>query len=63
MREKLVQNRGKVESGMDRAAHAADSATKGRFKRQIVDGTDKAKTALGRVAGEGRHRKGSRPGS
>ncbi|MDT0347315.1 antitoxin [Streptomyces litchfieldiae] len=51
LKDKLTQNRDKVETGMDKAAKAADSMTKGKYRDRIESGTDKAKGALGRFTG------------
>lgn len=51
LRTTLSQNREKVEGGMDKAAGAADSMTKGKYRNKIETGTDKAKGAVKRFSG------------
>ncbi|MDT0446180.1 antitoxin [Streptomyces johnsoniae] len=59
LKDKLSQNRDKVETGMDKAARAADSATKGKYRGRIETGAKKAKGAIGRFAqGDGRRDEG-----
>ncbi|GAA2245443.1 hypothetical protein GCM10010145_10340 [Streptomyces ruber] len=41
---------GKVERGLDKAAHMVDERTKGRYSDRIHMGTDKAKGAMDRLA-------------
>ncbi|MFE5857408.1 MULTISPECIES: antitoxin [unclassified Streptomyces] len=44
------QHGGKIEQGLDKAAKAVDSKTKGKYSGQIESGTGKAKEALDRIA-------------
>ncbi|MFF0449303.1 antitoxin [Streptomyces sp. NPDC004609] len=44
------QHGGKIESGLDKAAKAVDSRTKGKYSGKIESGTGKAKEALDRIA-------------
>ncbi|MEU5159889.1 antitoxin [Streptomyces sp. NPDC020875] len=47
----LAQQHGdKIEHGLDKAAKAVDSRTKGKYSGKIETGTGKAKEALGRIA-------------
>ncbi|NBM14126.1 antitoxin [Streptomyces sp. GC420] len=41
---------GRIEHGLDKAAKAVDSKTKGKYSGKIHSGTDKAKGALDRLA-------------
>ncbi|WP_369199367.1 antitoxin [Streptomyces sp. PU-14G] len=50
----LGQHGDKVQQGLDKAAKAADSRTKGKYSSQISSGTKKAKDAAQRLADEGR---------
>ncbi|MEU5832926.1 antitoxin [Streptomyces diacarni] len=50
----LGQHGDKVQQGLDKAAKAADSRTKGKYSGQISSGTKKAKDAAQRLADEGR---------
>ncbi|UNS99377.1 antitoxin [Streptomyces tubbatahanensis] len=50
----LGQHGDKVQQGLDKAAKAADSRTKGKYSSQISSGTQKAKDAAQRLADEGR---------
>ncbi|WP_274563062.1 antitoxin [Streptomyces spiramyceticus] len=47
------QHEGKIEHGLDKAAKAVDSRTKGKYSSRIESGTDKAKHALDRIAHKG----------
>ncbi|MBT2511164.1 antitoxin [Streptomyces sp. ISL-98] len=47
------QHEGKIEHGLDKAAKAVDSKTKGKYSSRIESGTDKAKHALDRIAHKG----------
>ncbi|MEU5979051.1 antitoxin [Streptomyces sp. NPDC047315] len=50
----LAQQHGdKIEHGLDKAAKAVDSRTKGKYSDKIDTGTGKAKEALGRIAHKG----------
>jgi hypothetical protein len=40
----------KIEQGLDKAAKLADEKTKGKYSEKIHTGTDKAKSALDRLA-------------
>ncbi|MFI5807997.1 antitoxin [Streptomyces sp. NPDC051561] len=44
------QHGGKIEQGLDKAAQAVDSKTKGKYSSQIQSGTGKAKGALDRIS-------------
>lgn len=55
----LGQHGDKVQQGLDKAAKAADSKTKGKYSSQIQSGTRKAKDAAERLSDEG---KGGRDG-
>ncbi|ANW17729.1 antitoxin [Streptomyces clavuligerus] len=44
------QHGGKIEQGLEKAAHAVDARTKGKYSDKIHTGTDKAKEALDRLA-------------
>ncbi|MFI5796955.1 antitoxin [Streptomyces sp. NPDC051677] len=44
------QHGGKVQHGLDKAAHAVDEKTKGKYSDKIHTGTDKAKGAMDRLA-------------
>lgn len=44
----------KVERGLDKAAEAADTRTRGKYSRQIRTGADRAKQAARRYARGGR---------
>ncbi len=44
------QHGGKIEDGLDKAARAVDSRTKGKYSGKIESGTGKAKHALDRMA-------------
>ncbi|WP_323451624.1 antitoxin [Streptomyces yaizuensis] len=44
------QHGGKIEQGLDKAAHAVDARTKGKYSDKIQSGTGKAKEALDRIA-------------
>ncbi|MEU5400353.1 antitoxin [Streptomyces sp. NPDC005963] len=44
------QHGGKIEQGLDKAAKAVDSKTKGKYSGTIESGTGKAKQALDRIA-------------
>ncbi|MGW7050345.1 antitoxin [Streptomyces sp. NPDC054887] len=44
------QHEGKIEHGLDKAAKAVDSKTKGKYSNRIESGTGKAKHALDRLA-------------
>ncbi|MFH8617034.1 antitoxin [Streptomyces sp. NPDC017979] len=44
------QHGDKIEHGLDKAAKAVDSRTKGKYSGKIETGTGKAKEALGRIA-------------
>ncbi|MER5766437.1 antitoxin [Streptomyces sp. NPDC001985] len=44
------QHGGKIEQGLDKAAHAVDARTKGKYSDKIESGTGKAKEALDRIA-------------
>jgi hypothetical protein len=47
----LAQQHGdKIEHGLDKAAKAVDSRTKGKYSGKIESGTGKAKEALDRIA-------------
>ncbi|MCM2388420.1 antitoxin [Streptomyces albipurpureus] len=47
----LAQQHGdKIEHGLDKAAKAVDSRTKGKYSGTIQSGTGKAKEALDRIA-------------
>ncbi len=63
LKDMLGQNRDKVETGMDKAARAADSATKGKYRDRIGTGTKKAKEAIGRFAQNDRRRDEGEGGS
>jgi hypothetical protein len=54
VKDQLTQNRDKVETGMDKAARAADTMTKGKYRGRIESGTGKAKGALGRFTARDR---------
>ncbi|MFD9904908.1 antitoxin [Streptomyces sp. NPDC059063] len=48
----LAQQHGdKIDQGLEKAANVVDSKTKGKYSDKIQTGTDKAKDALGRLAG------------
>ncbi|QQN76865.1 antitoxin [Streptomyces sp. XC 2026] len=49
LKQTLSQNRDKVEMGLDKAADAVDSLTKGKYSDKIDSGADKAKDALGKL--------------
>ncbi|MFF2848613.1 antitoxin [Streptomyces sp. NPDC058001] len=42
----------KIDHGLERAAKMVDDKTKGKYSEKIHTGTDKAKGALGRLAGK-----------
>ncbi|HET6861171.1 MAG TPA: antitoxin [Streptomyces sp.] len=44
------QHEGKIEQGLNKAAKAVDSKTKGKYSSQIQSGTGKAKDALDRIS-------------
>ncbi|AZK96892.1 MULTISPECIES: antitoxin [Streptomyces] len=44
------QHGGKIEHGLEKAAKAVDSRTKGKYSDKIETGTGKAKEALDRIA-------------
>ncbi|GGX30883.1 antitoxin [Streptomyces chryseus] len=44
------QHEGKIEQGLNKAAKAVDSKTKGKYSSRIESGTGKAKHALDRIA-------------
>ncbi|GAA1532932.1 hypothetical protein GCM10009730_47800 [Streptomyces albidochromogenes] len=44
------QHEGKIEHGLDKAAKAVDTKTKGKYSSRIESGTGKAKHALDRIA-------------
>ncbi|WP_327318291.1 antitoxin [Streptomyces sp. NBC_01235] len=44
------QHGGKVQHGLDKAAHVVDEKTKGKYRDKIHTGTDKAKGAMDRLA-------------
>jgi hypothetical protein len=44
------QHGGKIEHGLDKAARAVDSRTKGKYSEKIESGTGKAKQALDRIS-------------
>ncbi|GGZ46118.1 hypothetical protein GCM10010387_45590 [Streptomyces inusitatus] len=47
----LAQQHGdKIGQGLDKAAHAVDARTKGKYTDKIESGTGKAKEALDRIA-------------
>ncbi|MFI0899767.1 antitoxin [Streptomyces sp. NPDC020983] len=49
----LAQKHGdKVESGIDKAAHVADSKTGGKYSDKISSGADKAKNATQNLGGK-----------
>ncbi|MFF7159434.1 antitoxin [Streptomyces sp. NPDC008079] len=43
------QHGGKIESGLEKAAHTVDSKTGGKYSDKIGTGVDKAKGALGNL--------------
>lgn len=47
------QHGGKIESGLDKAAHTVDSKTGGKYSGKIGTGVDKAKDALGNLKDKG----------
>ncbi|CAL9580844.1 antitoxin [Streptomyces sp. enrichment culture] len=55
----LGQHGDKVQQGLDKAAKAADSKTKGKYRSQIDSGTKKAKEAAQRMADEQRRSGGA----
>ncbi|WFB07058.1 antitoxin [Streptomyces sp. LX-29] len=46
----MQQHEPQIERGLDKAAKAVDSKTKGKYSGKIETGTDKAKGALGRLS-------------
>jgi hypothetical protein len=52
------QHGDKVQHGLDKAAHAVDERTKGKYSEKIHAGTDKAKGAVDRLA----HKEGPHAG-
>ena len=46
---------GKIHHGLDRAAHAVDRKTKGKYGNRIQSATGKAKHAMDRLAHRGDH--------
>ncbi|MFG2881700.1 antitoxin [Streptomyces sp. NPDC048297] len=52
------QHGDKVTHGLDKAAHAVDERTKGKYSEKIHAGTDKAKEAMDRLA----HKEGPHAG-
>ncbi|MEH0575184.1 MULTISPECIES: antitoxin [Streptomyces] len=44
------QHGGKIQHGLDKAAHVVDEKTKGKYSNKIHTGTDKAKGAMDRIA-------------
>ncbi|WTI16525.1 antitoxin [Streptomyces sp. NBC_00820] len=52
------QHGDKVQHGIDKAAHAVDERTKGKYSEKIHSGTDKAKDAMDRLA----HKDSMHPG-
>ncbi|MFB7933448.1 antitoxin [Streptomyces sp. NPDC056039] len=49
------RHEGKVHHGLEKAAHAVDKRTKGKYSDKIQSGTGKAKGAMGRLAHKGEH--------
>ncbi|MFC9129425.1 antitoxin [Streptomyces sp. NPDC057099] len=47
------RHEGKVHHGLEKAAHAVDKRTKGKYSDKIHSGTGKAKDAMGRLAHQG----------
>ncbi|MFF8940394.1 antitoxin [Streptomyces paradoxus] len=47
------RHEGKIHHGLDRAAHAVDKRTKGKYSDRIQSGTGRAKGAMGRLAHHG----------
>ncbi|KOG37682.1 antitoxin [Streptomyces resistomycificus] len=52
------QHGGKIQHGLDKAAHVVDEKTKGKYSDKIQTGTGKAKGAMDRLA----HKDGTDPG-
>ncbi|QFR00791.1 antitoxin [Streptomyces phaeolivaceus] len=44
------KHEGKIQHGLDKAAHTVDRKTKGKYSDRIQSGTGKAKDAMGRLA-------------
>ncbi|MFJ7336668.1 antitoxin [Streptomyces sp. NPDC101116] len=49
------RHEGKIHHGLDRAAHAVDKTTKGKYSDRIQSGTGRAKGAMGRLTHHGDH--------
>ncbi len=61
LKQTLSQHRDKVEVGLDKAADAANSLTKGKYTDRIEDGADKAKDALGKFTDDEDGKDGGKP--
>lgn len=47
------QHEEKIQHGLDKASRVVDQKTKGKYSGKIQTGTDKAKSAMGRLAHKG----------
>ncbi|MFE1248884.1 antitoxin [Streptomyces sp. NPDC058735] len=47
------RNEGRIHHGLDKAAHAVDRRTKGKYSGKIQSGAGRAKDAMGRFAHKG----------
>lgn len=47
------QHEGKIQHGLDKASRVVDQKTKGKYSDRIQTGTDKAKSAMDRLAHKG----------
>lgn len=56
------QHGGKIDQGLDKAAQAVDSRTKGKYSDKIRTGTDKAKSALDQLNQDGTQKGGPEKG-
>ncbi|RPK55210.1 hypothetical protein EES44_28635 [Streptomyces sp. ADI96-15] len=56
------QHGDKIDQGLDKAAQAVDSRTKGKYSDRIRTGTDKAKSALDQLNQDGSQKGGQAPG-